>query len=313
MSKYDVISHETGEVRTFTVNEEKNQSIGVITEQTQTQKDNAKKAIEKRATRKGESTFGWFQENNGGFIFMNYVKNELLFNELGLDQANISRVVYLATYIELNGENRIVKKGQYNKDVPMSRNEIKGVMGLSDRAFENFWKDIKDNGILIDNGNKIFSLNEKYFKKGDNKGKYKYKKGEYTRIYINTTRELYKGTVPRKHKILSKVFMLVPRIDYKTNMILDDNGEPLTIETIAELLDTGKDRKSIYTLEKDLSMFEVNELPLFAQIRSKVYNQYLYAFVINPNIIYGGDNYEEIKESLNKMIFDRVDKTRNKK
>ena len=36
----------------------------------------------------------------GGFITMYYVKNELLFNEINIMPASISRLIYLATYLD---------------------------------------------------------------------------------------------------------------------------------------------------------------------------------------------------------------------
>ena len=48
----------------------------------------------------------------GGFVTMCYVKDELLFNKLGISQQNIARLIYTSTYIDYNDreENVLIKK-----------------------------------------------------------------------------------------------------------------------------------------------------------------------------------------------------------
>lgn len=50
----------------------------------------------------------------GGFIHVCYVKNELLFNNLNLTRPTITRLIYLATYIDYNNRdsNLLVKYGK---------------------------------------------------------------------------------------------------------------------------------------------------------------------------------------------------------
>lgn len=300
MSRYDVISHETGEVNTYDI--KNNQFIGVLTEKTIEQKENYKKR------KINKEDMGLFEENNGGFIFMQYVKNELLFNELGLDQANISRIIYLATYIDWK-TNILVKSIGNRKYKPMNNKEIKNVMKLSERTFYRFLTDVKETGLLIENKDGTFSINKKYFKKSDNKGKGKYEKGEFTRIYIGVTRKLYEGTKVTQHKILSTVFMIIPKLNYESNAICHEDGSVMRFKEVAEMLGYSLDKKNIQKMRNNLRLFTVENKDgvkyyLFAKITVEVGNILNDYYVVNPMVIYGGSEYEEVKKSVMKLVFD---------
>ena len=83
----------------------------------------------------------------GGFIQVCYVKNQLLFNDLNLNKATISRFLYLATYIDYNDreENVLVKYTKNNKIEYMSKRDMKYLLNLGDTAFKSFYKEIKEN------------------------------------------------------------------------------------------------------------------------------------------------------------------------
>lgn len=238
-----------------------------------------------------------FLELNGGFCFMSYE----LFREVGLEQANISRVIYLATYLEMN-TNKIVKPVWNRKNGPMTRNEIKKVMMLSDRAFEDFWKDLNLTGLLVKYGDGSFGLNEKYFKRGKVKKDSNYKKGEYTRILKDTIRELYTGTTPRQHKTLSQIFQLLPLMNYENNSICNEDGSKMTIEQIAQFLEVGMSRKNVYNLRNSLVKFRVRGIGLLCEVVCHSANGKTSRFVVNPNVVYGGNDHEEVKKVLSSLL-----------
>lgn len=159
-----------------------------------------------------------FDKNLGGYIHMAYVKNELLFNELNLERSNISRLMYLATYLTYNSgedEGLLVKRGQFNQIAPLKREDIFNMLNLSENAFMLFLKDTKECNLLHIKDKKFY-LNTDYF----NKGVCNFNNKEYTRIYINTTRELYENCSVRNHKRLSYIFQLIPKLHYETNILL---------------------------------------------------------------------------------------------
>ena len=87
----------------------------------------------------------------GGFVSMYYVKNELLFNEIDIMPASISRLIYLATYLDYNDRQNglLIYKNRYNKFVPMDRKTAKSKLKLSDSTFKAFLYDVKNAGYYL--------------------------------------------------------------------------------------------------------------------------------------------------------------------
>ena len=108
-----------------------------------------------------------YSQELGGFIHMMYVNNELLFSDVCVDRGNISRLIYLATYIDYNNreENVLVKHGENNKVIYMTKKDIRDIMNLSDTTFKGFIKDMKNNDLLWEVDGKFYVSN-KYFSKG---------------------------------------------------------------------------------------------------------------------------------------------------
>ena len=87
----------------------------------------------------------WFKEF-GGYIHMSYTRNQLLFNKLNISRPNISRIIYLATYIEYNykEENLLVRKrANINNTKHLNKKDLKKLLKLSPNAFREFIKEMK--------------------------------------------------------------------------------------------------------------------------------------------------------------------------
>lgn len=254
-----------------------------------------------------------YSEKLGGFIHMYYVKNELLFNELNIDNANISRLIYLATYIDYNNnkENLLVRYGQSKKTIPMTRKDIKEKMGLKDRAFINFMKEMKEKSLIYEVDNKFY-INPDYF----NRGKNKIDSKSYTRVFIDTTRKLYENCSPRQHKQLSYIFQLVPYIHKELNIIC---GNPeamdyskinkLSLKDICEKLGLSTNYETMKKLRRDLLKFHIDngEEKYFLLSYVKVENGYGIKdyFTVNPYVIWSGMDTCEIREVIDLFFFEQ--------
>lgn len=240
----------------------------------------------------------------GGFVQVMYANNELLFNEI-LNPAEVSRVLYLSTFI--NYENMLVKKGLYNKDIPMTRKDIEKVMKLNRSAFNGFIKALKDKGILLEKDN-VYYLSEKLF----NKGKTKQKEG-YTRLFIQTTRRLYESCNSRKHKQLGYCFQLIPFIHYEQNRLCKNPNEQnifnisnFTLKEICKLLKISTVNSSRF--EKLLLNFTVtwegNEIPVIKRVTVNNSNT---CFVFNPILVYASNNQAIRKTLISLCSFHKKD------
>lgn len=256
----------------------------------------------------------------GGYIHMFYVKNELLFNELGLDPSTVTRLIYLATYIDYNNRksNLLIKRGQYNKPVPMTKADIKNVMKLSDDVFRKFFKELNEKNILFELDNNFY-ISNMYFEKGtiNNKEIDEVKlNNEYTRIFIDATRDLYEGSSTRQHKHLGYVFQLIPFVNYSRNILTYNIEETnfynmnfLGLKDVCELLgvngEDGNDKK----LEKQLLKLKIKsankEYYLFKHVVSYGESEattYDY-FVMNPRITWRGKELDDFNEAIEGLSF----------
>lgn len=250
----------------------------------------------------------------GGYINMCYVRNELLFNKINIDRANISRLIFLSTYIDYNDrkENLLVKHGKYNELEPMTKKDMKTILGLGDTAFKSFIKDVESNHLLYIVGDRFY-ISSEYFNRGKNNLS-NFSSKEYTRIFINTTRQLYKSSTSRQHKQLSYAYQLIPLAHYETNIICENPSEmefkninKLSLKDICLFLGVSTERKSMNKLENDLYKLFVGQNKektyLFKRVIVKGGEGKRDYFIINPKVIWGGKNLDVAMDTIDKLIF----------
>ena len=274
-----------------------------------------KNSDEQNKAIKRKDDLGSYASELGGFIHMLIINNELLFNNVGIDRSNISRLIYLATYIDYNDreENVLVKHGKNNTLEYLTKKDIKEIMGLSKTTFNDFIRDLKENELLFEANDKYY-ITTKYF----SKGKSNFDKRKYTRVFIKTTRDLYKGCSTRQHSKLSYVFQLIPFLNYETNILCSNPNEinrddlnRLTLSDICKLLGLSTDAKSMNRFEHDLYKIYIAidgiKYYMFTRVITKgeYHNDY---FVINPNIIWNGSNIDNTKETIKWMYFKKKSK-----
>lgn len=311
MSKYErhtVTNEETGETTQFLVDPRREQ-LGLV--------ENTKRHLssEQISFLNDLDEVKIYNKSNGGHIHMCYVKNELLFNKLDIDRANISRLIYLATYIDYNDRQRnlLVNSTHENQSKEhMSRADMKRVLGLGDTAFKNFLSDMKGNNLIYE-ADKKFYINTDFFEKG----KSNFQNKEYTRIYIDTTRFLYENTTSRQHKQLSYAFQLIPLLHYETNTICYNPSEVdrmkleyMGLKNICEFLQISTEKKSMNKFENDLYKLQVkvgnNMYYMFRRVIVKGANGKFDYFVMNPAVIWKGRDVSSAKDYLEKMIFKNI-------
>ena len=244
----------------------------------------------------------------GGFIQVMYTSDKLLFNGL-LSPAEVSRTLYLATYI--NYENLLVKKGQHNKDIPMTKKDIYKVLKLNKSAFNSFINTLIEKNVLTEN-NGLYYLSTELF----NKGKNKQKEG-YTRLFIQTTRTLYESCSSRKHKQLGYCFQLIPFVHYEQNRICKNPQEnniflinSFTLKELCKLLNISASNSSRF--EKELLKFTVKyegrEIPVIRRVNI---NNSTTCFIFNPILVYSSKNQGIRKTLISLCAFNTTNKNNN--
>ena len=146
-------------------------------------------------------------------VLIKYISNkQLLLSNSDISVKNIGRVIYLSTFTD--GNNRLIT----DNNQLMSRQFMSHITGLSDKAFREFLKEIKDCGVLIeDKESKCFCLSDKYFVK---RAILKKEKGmRYAFVSKCAVRHLYNLLGTYNHNVLSYLFFLVPFAHLQNNVI----------------------------------------------------------------------------------------------
>lgn len=248
----------------------------------------------------------------GGFVKVLYYNNEILYgNELGLSKATVTRLLMLSTYLDY--DNCLVleipkTKKQAQEVEYMKRKDIQEVLGLSKNAFDTFMKEITKANILIKEDKK-YKLSSDYFYRGETS-----KDIYFSRMYIDTVRELYVNTSTRKHSTLSYIFQLMPFVHWKTNILVKDrmsnieNMEHLNMYDICELLGLETSKTSINNMKKELLSFRVvrdgKELYLFNYLKVGGAKGSKESFVINPLVYNAMSDFNDFKQVMVNMWVD---------
>ena len=253
-----------------------------------------------RVLKKNKEKMGKLTEELGGFYMLYY--NDSLFDNR-IDVKHICRIIFLATFLEYD-TNRLVKRdGRINK--PLTEKDIKKELRLDKKTYKSFKDEMLNNDIMTINENGIY-LSTNYFKKGNviQDGR------NFSRVYINTVRELYHQISGRQHKTLSHLFRLLPYCDYEYNTIsTKPNTEEaldttLTKEDIAELLNL--DLKTYEKVERSLmdlkitiqgDMYYVIGSVTFGRGRDK-----RRFYVINPLIYNSGSSFDDLHSVWTKLL-----------
>lgn len=220
---------------------------------------------------------------------------------------NLTRLFYLATFIEYNG-NRLTLDGGYTF---MNKRIVKVKLGLTDKVFTEFWNEMTIAGILSEDNNKYVIINTHLFRKGTID---KRCQRDFTRIYCQCVRYIYENcTNIRDHAKISYIFKIIPFVNRKTNIVCFNPDEmdeqKINPMSFGDFCDAVKyDRSNASRLFKDLMKFTVQGKHLMCYVAIDNYAISKMFMIINPNIYYGG-----IEHNNAKFIFDVCDRQSNQK
>ncbi len=255
-------------------------------------KDGLKYSTEKERIQYKQYINSKLRKQCDNFIFLVYeMCNKINLEKYDtLTQADITRIIYLSTFI--NYDNELYSKNHK----PMTKQIIKKCLNISKSSFNELYNKIIDNEIIYIENNK-YLMNKELALKGklDINSKY-----DYTRIYIDIVRHLYENTTPSKHKILSNVYRIIPFVNIKYNVVCYNQleKEAKKIEAIrlidmCRILDYSVN--NITKFKKDLLSIKLkngeNVLGMFTT--EKDINEY--KIVINPLVYFAGEDIRDVK------------------
>lgn len=304
------INKETGEViADITLGD--NQELGVITKATKEQKEFLSNQKEHKS----------FTSSLNGFVTVLYYNNQALFDEKRnpqekISKANVTRLMMLATYV--NYENYLIFDQTYNTigeklsgTQYMTKKDIQQILNLKDTTFKQFFKETTKAKILQEDSGKFF-LHRGYFYKGSIKEHKNTLECNYTRIYIDTVRQVYNGSTNKQHKILTYVFQLIPCIHYSTNYLCKDVASShkeisyMNIQDISEFLGLSINKGSMSRLKKDLMSIHIEyrgeKFYLFNEIEQSNATVKVQRFLVNPLLVTSMSSMDNIKKTIKKLF-----------
>lgn len=301
---YDVVTGEVLEERKLN----KNEQLKVVRKITPKQREHHKNKWDMQA----------MTRSLDGFVWVFYFNNELLFSKEVVSKANITRLMMLATY--MNYKNQLVTSDELlsekvirlNNDATyMNKKDIQQVLNLKDGTFKQFFKEVTNANILIEEDGK-FLLSQQYFYKGEINSHREKIWSSYTRMYVKPIRQIYNSMKATKHNLLSYVFQLIPCVHYSTNFIcknLDSSNEVLdymNIKDICEFLGLATDKKSMAKFKKDLKSIHVEHNGRMAHLVNEVIysssTNYKQRFVFNPYVVTSISQKDEINNIMKSLF-----------
>lgn len=247
--------------------------------------------------------------NTKGFVNIMYVSNELLFNDMDLSPSDITRFLYLCTFIEWNDkeENLLIQKRIGKANIPMTRKDIQEALGLSENAFKKFLLSMKKNNLIFEvpekrGASKLYVTNEFV-----TKGKTPNNNKKYTRLFIEPIRILYKSCDSRQHKQLAYIFQLIPFLDYDTNLLMKENGGAIELKELMEMLRLSTNSKNAVSVFKNNLLkfklsYDEQEYYVFGTVTLKFGKEERDYLAINPLCFWQSNNVENFKTIFNQLL-----------
>ena len=256
----------------------------------------------------------------GNFFTVLCRKTEVLWGNLS--EPTIGKLIFLGTFIDKNnclcfdggweteGEGR--NRSFTRQSNPMTKSDIKKLLGVSDRTFYQFWNECVEAKALLETDDGIF-LSKKMVRFCDSSHINK-SKVRMIKVFKHAIRYMYENTDERSKKSLTNLYRLIPFINLKYNVLCEnpfemdkENIHPLTAADICEKL--GLERKFHERVVKALK--KLSFVDKQGDLRSVITYQWdmknkeeRYWIKINPQFYSGYISDEDMVKMIDEFLYD---------
>ena len=261
-----------------------------------------KEGSKEKHYKKNEEKIGIMSQELGGFYFMLYFENKELFDGR-IDEKHISRLIYLATYLDYDN-NRLVERIGRSNEI-LTEKDIKAKLKLDKKTYRTFIDEVVAKNLLMFKEDGIY-LSERFFCKG----KCPKDGRQFSRVYISTVRQLYTQISPRQHKTLSYLFKLLPYCDFEYNVITkhpnqeDAMKHRMTREDVAELLNVNLN--TYKKIENSLEELEVTIMGetyyVLCSVTIKCGKERRSFYAVNPLLFNSGNEIDKLQSVWTQML-----------
>ena len=231
------------------------------------------------------------QKDYGPFTWMLYNCEDGLFKNL--TQSTITRLIYISTFLGYDG---YLVHDNYKT---LKEEQLKKKIGVSDREFNSFWKEISiDNKIVYEDNKRIF-INKDIFMKGELPKKV-IKSKDVVRLAVGGVRALYENVDSvRSHKNLSYLFKIIPFVNKEWNIVCKNPKEKerefIDYMTISEFCEAvGYSKSHARKLINTLSTITFNGQHALIYITMD-FNIDKSKITMNPNLYWAGSDWNHVK------------------
>lgn len=286
-NSYTIINNETGEII--------DENFGF---ETLKDRERKKKAVER--TKEYEEFKTIESEYLGNFIFFLY--NSLDKLKKVLSDADLCKYIMLATYIKKDGYLILDNNKTY-----IDKKKMREILLVGNSNFNRFYNSVIENKLLIEE-NHTYKVNLNCFwrgKESDYKKLTKNKLENFTRLYINATRELYKSNY-KKVKKLAVAYKLIPYVNWKYNVLCSNIKETdtskINLLNIGDIIDIlGYDKSHMARFKKDFYEIKFYGYNLFGTFQET--SDYKDSrIIVNPLFTYRNKEVKDLEYLF--MLFD---------
>jgi len=208
----------------------------------------------------------------------------------------LGRLMYLSTYLPY-GTN-VLSRTQKTK---IKKADLPSIMGLSTGTFYRFWEDLKGK-YLQEDENGYIVLSPACFVRG--KIQAKNIGEEWQKLYIEFMRELYAKTPPTNHRYLGYIFQMLPFVNIEYNILCHNPQEtdlaaiqPITLDEFCLACGYANTDQRTRLVKKYAQIYFNVEgsKERFCSIITDLANIGKANIYINPNIIYKGSRWDDVK------------------
>lgn len=196
-----------------------------------------------------DDEFKQYCKKLGGFYYICCESEKKFLEELGISDVTAMRLMYLATYMDYNyrEENVLVKHGKNYKLEYLTRKDLKELLNLTDRTFNNFLKETKEKNLLYCVDKKYY-ISPKYFTRG--RLSYSRNNKVFIKVFIKPIREIYLDKSNMGQSLKGGLFRLIPFLN--GNNILTIEDRPMVRKEISLTCSKESKSKKVSNFEKIL-------------------------------------------------------------
>ena len=231
----------------------------------------------------------------GNFIFFLYKSLDKL--KKVLSDADLCKYIMLATYTKKDGYLILDNNKTY-----IDKKKMRELLLVTKPNFNKFYNNLIENKLLLEEEtSKKYKINLNCFWRGYEKDFKKItdnKLEDYTRIYVNATRELYKSN-HRQLKKLAIAYKLIPYTNWKYNVLCSNIKEVDTLKinllTIKDVMNiAGYDNSHMARFKKNFYGIKFYGYDLFGTFQKQAdYKDS--RIIVNPLFAYRNKDVKEIE------------------